>query len=340
MHADVPGHARRFDAPLVGRERERRLLDDTWERAVSERSCFLFTLLGMAGVGKSRLATEFLSGLDASVVRGRCLSYGEGITYWPVVEAVLPLLGPDREATVAQLELDEEATSILRALLGEIDASFSPEEAARAVRKLFEAQAARRPLVVVFEDVHWGEPTFFDLVDHVALLSRDAPILLLCIGRPELLEERPAWGGGMLNATTVLLEPLSPEESEQLVEELLGETTLKGRLGERILRAAGTRSSSRRCWRWCAKAATEMSTCRPPSRPCSPRASIGSPRRTAESWSGARSRARCSIAERSSRSPPTQGRKTLVWTRSFARSSSARTGRPFLAIRRSVSATC
>jgi class 3 adenylate cyclase/tetratricopeptide (TPR) repeat protein len=235
----APGHARRFDAPLVGRGRELHLLADTWERAVSERSCFLFTLLGTAGVGKSRLVGEFLAGLDATILRGRCLSYGEGITYWPVVEALLPLLGAERQTATRELGLDEAVASTLGALLGETDAAFAPEQAAWAVRKLFEAQASRDQLVVVFDDIHWGEPTFLDLVEHVAGLSRGAPILLLCIARPELLDGRPGWAGGMLNATNVLLEPLSVQESEELVERLLGDASLDAELSGRILRTAG-----------------------------------------------------------------------------------------------------
>src|SRR5690349_20429045 len=89
----------------------------------------------------------------------------------------------------------------------------SPEEIAWAFRKLLEASTAERPLVVVFDDLHWGEPTFLDLVEHVADLSRGAPILLLCMARPELLDARSAWGGGKLNATTALLEPLAAEET-------------------------------------------------------------------------------------------------------------------------------
>ncbi len=226
---DLPGRARRFDAPLVGRERERRLLSDAWERAVTERSCALFTLLGPAGVGKSRLAAEFLSEIDATVARGRCLSYGEGITYWPVVEVVLQLRGDEHEAVAPPIA----------ALLGETTSPSSPEETAWAVRKLFEARAAETPLVVVFDDIHWGEETFLDLIEHVAGLSRGAPILLLCIARPELLDARPAWAGGLLNATTVLLEPLAPDEADELIGRLLGDDDLDPSLQARIRETAG-----------------------------------------------------------------------------------------------------
>jgi len=226
----APGLARHLDAPMVGRTHERRLLEDAFGNAVRRRGCALFTLLGTAGVGKSRLTREFLSGVDARVVEGRCLSYGEGITYCPVVEVVMQLGGV--EAAPA------EAADTIAALLGEADALTSAEEIAWAVRKLFEHAAEERPLVVVLDDIHWGEPTFFDLVEHVADLSRDAPILLLCLARPELLERRPGWGGGKLNATTTLLEPLDATETDELIERLLGAEELDPELEQRIRTAS------------------------------------------------------------------------------------------------------
>jgi len=219
--------SRRFDVPIVGRERERRALDDAWERVRSERACHLFTILGSAGVGKSRLTAEFLGSLEgAKVVRGRCLSYGEGITYWPVVEVVLQL--GNRPA-------DPRAAAAIGSLLGESEEPATAEEIAWAFRKLLEESA---PVVCVFDDLHWAEPTFLDLVDHVADWSRDAPILLVCIARPELLDRRSTWSGGKLNATTVLLEPLTSEETEELIELLLGEADLDAALRAKIREAA------------------------------------------------------------------------------------------------------
>jgi class 3 adenylate cyclase len=216
--------ARRQDAPLVGRDRERRMLADAWERSRSESACSLFTILGTPGVGKSRLSAEFLAELDATIALGRCLPYGDGITYWPVVEVVKQLLA------------DEEPGPAIAALLGEGQASA--DEIAVGVRKLFESRATERPLAVLFDDLQWGEPTFLDLVEHVADWSRDAPILLVCLARPELLELRPGWGGGKMNATTVLLEPLSAAETDELIDELLAGGSLDETLRERIRAAA------------------------------------------------------------------------------------------------------
>jgi tetratricopeptide (TPR) repeat protein len=215
--------SRRSDVAMVGRERERRALDDTWERVRSERACHLFTLLGAAGVGKSRLTTEFVGSLDdVPVVRGRCLSYGEGITYWPLVEVVLQL---------GRRPSDPRAAAAIASLLAERDESATADEIAWAFRKLLEESA---PVVCLFDDLHWAEPTFLDLVDHVADWSREAPILLICIARPEMLDRRPTWAGGKLNATTVLLEPLTAAETDELIERLLGDAdpdeALRGRI--------------------------------------------------------------------------------------------------------------
>jgi class 3 adenylate cyclase len=224
---------------MVGRRRQRQLLDDAFANVVGERSCHLFTVLGTAGVGKSRLVSEFLNTLDgAIVIEGRCLSYGEGISYWPVTSAVKELLGPASDERLAELKVDPATAHALAPILAQEALASSPEEIAWAVRKLFEAAAADRPLVVVFDDLHWGEPAFLDLVEHIADFSRNAPILLLCMARPEFLDRRTAWGGGKLNATNVLLEPLAPGETEELIDRLLIGQLVDASLRERILEAA------------------------------------------------------------------------------------------------------
>jgi tetratricopeptide (TPR) repeat protein len=220
---------RRRVTPMVGRERQQRLLQEAFAHAAGDRACQLFTILGAAGVGKSRLAEEFLDGIDATVVRGRCLSYGEGITYWPVVE-VLRQLGT-RPA-------DDAAAAAVASLLGEPEEPATVDQIAWAVRRTLEEAAVVRPLVCVLDDLHWAEPVLLDLVEHVADWSRDAPILLLCMARPELLDRRPGWPGGKLNATTALLEPLSEPETDELIERLLGDATIAGPLRARIREAA------------------------------------------------------------------------------------------------------
>ena len=201
-----------FSTPMVGRDRELRALRDSLDRAVHDRSCQLYTVFGPAGVGKSRLAAELLVGAGARVVRGRCLSYGEDITYWPVVE-IVKQIGSLPEG---------DAAWPLRSMLREIDQPASVMEIAWGFRKLVEQQAQEHPVVVVFDDLHWAGEPLLDLIEHVADLTRDAPVLLLCMARPELLERRPSWGHRRSNATALLLEPLDETETVELLAQLGG----------------------------------------------------------------------------------------------------------------------
>ena len=209
---------RRHGARFVGRMREVAAIRDVWERVQTEQRCELVTIIGDAGVGKSRLVAEVLASIKATVVRGRCLPYGEGITYWPVVEVLkqLAVLPPDDAAALA-----------IRSLLGESQAVTSAEEIAWAFRKTLEHAAAERPLVVVFDDIQWGEETFRDLIEHVALLSSGASILLLCMARPELSEHRPGW------PVTLRLEPLGDQDVEELMAE-----RIPAKLRQKVARAA------------------------------------------------------------------------------------------------------
>ena len=226
-------------APFVGRQREQRQLAHAWERVCAERTASLFTVLGAAGVGKSRLAAEFLATLDdGRVVRGRCLSYGEGITYWPVVEILKQMLGASPTTALDEIVVDETAAASLLGLLGEGEQPASPELVAWSVRKLLEAIAESEPVVVVLDDLQWADATLLELVEHVADLSRDAPILLLCLARPDLLDGRPGWGGGKLNSTTVLLEPMPMDDCGRLIDLLLDGAPLGEEVRTRILAAS------------------------------------------------------------------------------------------------------
>jgi class 3 adenylate cyclase/tetratricopeptide (TPR) repeat protein len=207
---------RSHDSGFVGRERELQQLVDAWDRALAGPRCELVTIVGDPGVGKSRLVAEALAQIDGRVVRGRCLSYGEGITYWPVIEVVKQL---------GVLPTDEQAATAIRSLLGESEGVSDTDEIAWAFRKVLEEQA---PLVVCFDDIQWGEETFLDLVESTALLSTGAPLLLLCMARPELLDRRSAW------TATLRLEPLPDEEAGALVGNAVPDD-----VRERIVRASG-----------------------------------------------------------------------------------------------------
>jgi class 3 adenylate cyclase/tetratricopeptide (TPR) repeat protein len=232
----------RSGAPLVGRERQLRMLREAFAHLVGERSCGLVTIVGMAGVGKSRLAAEFLRDADTRVLTGRCLSYGQGITYWPVVSMIRQLLDPEQECGAAAelMAQDTNVAAAINVLLGELAAVTSPAEIAWAVRKLFEGAAAGEPLVVVFDDLHWAESALLDLIEYVADFSRGAAILIVCLARPELLEHCRAWASGKPNVTTLPLEPLEPAETATLIDELMPPGTgIEARLREQVRATAG-----------------------------------------------------------------------------------------------------
>ncbi|MGH3127037.1 MAG: ATP-binding protein [Gaiellaceae bacterium] len=229
----VPAFTRSIDAPFVGRRAELEQLELALAKAVETRMPQLATIVGAPGIGKSRLARELLGRVQGRVVVGRCLPYGEGITYWPLQEIVTQV-GDLRDA-LARTDDADLAVIRIEAALGVTDTPVSPEEIAWGVRRLFEALAATKPLVVVFDDIHWAEPALLDLVEYLVAFAQHAPILALCTARPDLFELRPTWTAPKPNTTLVTLQPLSESESVSLVE-LLGE--LPERTRERVVEAA------------------------------------------------------------------------------------------------------
>jgi DNA-binding SARP family transcriptional activator len=219
--------SRRFDTPFIGRARELAQLRSAYERTCSDKAPCLFTVFGESGIGKSRLAAEARLGLlaEAQMLFGRCQPYGEGITFAAVREIVRQALGSE-PAHALHLLLAQEpdgarAAGAVGALLGLTPAGTTLEEGFWGIRRLCEELARPQPLVLVFEDVHWAEATMLDLIEYVAENACEAPILLLCLARHELLDHRPQWGGGKLNAASVTLKPLTEPESQTLADWLI-----------------------------------------------------------------------------------------------------------------------
>jgi class 3 adenylate cyclase/tetratricopeptide (TPR) repeat protein len=247
---------RRHAVPLVGREMERTLLQGVFERGLRDSSVQLVTIVGEPGVGKSRLVFELDSYVDehADLItwrEGRCLPYGEGITFWAlgeIVKAQAGILESDAPETVAgkleravpEREPDREW---LKARLGPLVGLDGPaaerEESFTAWRRFLEALAAARPTVLVFEDLHWADPALLDFLEHVADWSEGIPLLLVCTARPELYEQHPQWAGGTRNATTISLSPLSGEETTKLVTELLDQAALPAEVQAPLVERAG-----------------------------------------------------------------------------------------------------
>jgi len=244
----APSFARRLDSPLVGRAGELDAVRSAFEEAVAGRSCRLVTVVGDAGGGKSRLAAELLAEAAgrSTILSGRCLPYGDGITFWPLAEALKVHAG------VTERDSPEEARARIGALVeGTDDADLIQDRVAAAigldeggselretfwaVRRVLEAVAGDRPLVLLVEDIHWAEPTLLDLLRYVVDFSVGRAVLLLCTTRPELREHRPDWER---TGVTVNLEPLTSEQSAQLIENLLGPAHLPDEVRVRITDAA------------------------------------------------------------------------------------------------------
>ena len=241
----------RIKSALVGRDAELLLLQQSFELVVANSTSQLITVLGEPGVGKSRLVDELVGQIEtrASVFSGRCLPYGDAITYWPLVEVVEQAAGvtgsdvPDEvRAKLLRLVGDRpNADGIvdrISQLLGAAETPASREEIFGAVRRFFEVLAATNPVLVIVDDIHWAEALLLDLIEHVVGASRTSPLLFLCIARPELLDSRPTWGGGKPNATSLLLHPLGEPESEELLVNLVRHP-LSDALRKRVLDTAG-----------------------------------------------------------------------------------------------------
>jgi DNA-binding SARP family transcriptional activator len=215
----APALARQLDAPLVDREQEIAALRGAFERARDERRCALATVLGDPGIGKTRLVRELLTGLreEATVLVGRCVSYGDGATYLPLGE-IIAGIGADPTTVLAADGDRELVTERIAELLGRAGDAGSTGEGFWAVRRLFGTLARTRPLVCVFEDVHWAEPTLLDLIEYLAGEATE-PMLVLCLARPQLLEARRDWP----DEGSIRLSPLPDEHTRALIAALDGE---------------------------------------------------------------------------------------------------------------------
>jgi class 3 adenylate cyclase len=245
----VPGvGGRGLTSPLVGRDRELERLQAAFRGTIDRHSGELLTIVGPAGVGKSRLAIDFAESVreQAAVAVGRCLSYGEGLASWPLREVVTAVAGsadgagPDevRSGLARVVEGDEDAAAIVERVAGAVgwsESAATPMETSWAFGRLLAAAASERPLVVVLEDVHWAEPVLLDLIEHVAASLEDVPVLIVALARRDLLDVRPGFGG---DAPRLELEPLSGDDSGLLVEHLLGDDGVTAGLTQMVFARA------------------------------------------------------------------------------------------------------
>ncbi|HEU5065788.1 MAG TPA: adenylate/guanylate cyclase domain-containing protein [Gaiellaceae bacterium] len=248
--ADGRAPARVPVTPLVGRDHELELLENTFARATRDRRAHLVTIYGEPGVGKSRLANEFLASLEGTtILHGRCLPYGESITYWPLAEMVKGAadIADDDPIDVAIEKLREccpadavaeligLATGVLEAVHGE----RSQQEISWAAREWAQLMAQTQPMILVFEDIHWAEEPLLELIEHMTAWVRDGSLMIVCLARPELLDVRSDWGGGRVRATAIELEPLTATDSETLIEALAEDGAVSPETRRKLLEKTG-----------------------------------------------------------------------------------------------------
>jgi DNA-binding SARP family transcriptional activator len=233
----------RGEAPLVGRKRELRKLRAAFQHATKERTCGVVTLVGEAGIGKTRLAREFVASVrdETRVVVGRCVAYGAGATYLPVAELVRGVVPEATPAGIASLLVGEDDSEQVAQRLAEVvgfaEGPAAPGESFWAIRRFLEVLARERPLLVAFDDMHWAEPTLLDLIEYLGEWA-DGPMLIVGLARGELLEAVPAWGGPTSTGFLVELEPLAHGDVGALLDELAG-GALAPHVRRRIVERAG-----------------------------------------------------------------------------------------------------
>ncbi len=239
------GVLRRQDAAFVGREVERATLLELFARATSQRRCLVGTVVGEAGVGKSRLVQETLGSIGplARTLHGRCLPYGEGITFWPILDIVREAAGIQPEDPVGtamdrlrEASGDDRVAERVGAAIGFSSEPFPVSELFWGIRQFLERVAAEQPLVLVIDDIHWAESTLLDLLEQLNA-SLAAPVLVLATARHDLLEQRPTWGDGS-DAARLELYRLSEAEAGQVIEHLLGDAGIADEVKRRIVTAA------------------------------------------------------------------------------------------------------
>ncbi len=241
---------RRLRSPIVDREEELATLRTLYERTLQEQSCWLVTVFGQPGIGKSRLARELAARLfGATFVTGRCLPYGERITFWPIIEIVRRLAGIRGDDSTAEarrrlaglIPPAEDAALVESRVAGLLDLAPPPraEELFWALRRLFESIARAQPLVLLVEDVHWAESALLDLIEYLVGWSVGSPVLLVCLARPELVDVRPTWATSGPRSTAIALEPLRDQDVTELAANVLGTGGLQPDLARYIADAAG-----------------------------------------------------------------------------------------------------